>query len=159
MQCICARVVAIERIATESACIHLSAHNVVQPSRERTALSSLALARRRGGKARFAWLCREREREREAKSRGEGWRDMRLSRNRGNARGPTRLTNPLHVVQRLAERTRFTRSLARPSCHQTLPCRIFFLPLLTPERERERERNALLLSSTFRHSTHILLLP
>lgn len=67
----------------------------------RTALSSLA--DRRGGNARFA--------EREAKPRGEGWRDMRLSRNRGNARGPTRLTNPLHRATSCRTHA-FARSLA-----------------------------------------------
>lgn len=94
--------------------------------------------------------------EREAKPRGEGWRDMRLSRNRGNARGPTRLTNPLHRATSCRTRAfarSIARSLARPSCHQTLPCHILPLPLPSSER------NALLLSSTFRHSTHILLLP
>lgn len=52
--------------------------------------------------------------EREAKPRGEGWRDMRLSRNRGNARGPTRLTNPLHRATSCRTRARsLARSLAR----------------------------------------------
>lgn len=50
--------------------------------------------------------------EREAKPRGEGWRDMRLSRNRGNARGPTRLTNPLHRATSCRTRA-FARSIAR----------------------------------------------
>lgn len=84
---------------------------------------------------------------------------MRLSRNRGNARGPTRLTNPLHratscrtraFVRSLARW--FTRSLARSLARlATKPSlTIFFLPLPS------LKRNTLRLS---RHSTHILLLP
>lgn len=51
-------------------------------------------------------------------------RDMQLSRNRGNARGPTRLTNPLRHVQCLAART-------PASYHQTLPhCILLLFSLL-----------------------------
>lgn len=55
---------------------------------------------------------------------------MRLSRNRGNARGPTRLTNPLHRATSCRTRAfarSIARSLGRPATKPSLA--VFFLPL------------------------------
>ena len=72
---------------------------------------------------------------------------MRLSRNRGNARGPTRLTNPLHRATSCRTHAVYSLTLAtKPSLavYSSFP----FSRQRERERERERER-VLLLSSNF----------
>lgn len=73
---------------------------------------------------------------------------QRLTRNRGNARGPTRLTNPLRRP------VSWARAFALlPSHKPSLTVQfLFLLPSVAPRVK------APFLSSTFRHSTHILLL-
>lgn len=99
-------------------------------------------------------LHREKEREKRNLSRRGLARDMRLSRNRGNARGPTRLTNPLRL------RAMSCSARVCPSCHQTLPYDILFSSFSPfPDSQREHPSSSLSLSLSFSRSLGLSAIP
>lgn len=79
---------------------------------------------------------------------------MRLSRNRGNARGPTRLTNPLRRAMSCS--ARLSASPPNPPLRYSL---LFSSSCPFPNPRRKHPSSSAScpsLCGTFRHSTHIL---